>query len=218
MVWPVGTNLHTQVGAGWALQSYLAPWEQANTSTSRCLGPRTRGVGSPRVLAESPNSQSLTKVYHQWRQKANHFLIRPWLFKSQVFGGAERWLAPGEHRRCAWLAGRLVISTVGQMGCLRSTRSTNMRSALHLHCQPTLEQPCHRRGAFDRGSAAGYTHHPLMNGLSVLGGRRAGERPRAGSESGGMAERTMAVVLKTTVAVMSPGVRIPLPPPWPSHG
>ena len=31
---------------------------------------------------------------------------------------------------------------------------------------------------------------------------------------GGMAERTKAVVLKTTVAVMSPGVRIPLPPPW----
>ena len=30
---------------------------------------------------------------------------------------------------------------------------------------------------------------------------------------GGMAERTKAVVLKTTVAVMSPGVRIPLPPP-----
>jgi hypothetical protein len=33
------------------------------------------------------------------------------------------------------------------------------------------------------------------------------------TESGGMAEWTMAVVLKTTVAVMSPGVRIPLPPP-----
>ena len=30
---------------------------------------------------------------------------------------------------------------------------------------------------------------------------------------GGMAERTKAVVLKTTVAAMSPGVRIPLPPP-----
>ena len=30
---------------------------------------------------------------------------------------------------------------------------------------------------------------------------------------GGMAEWTMAVVLKTTVAAMSPGVRIPLPPP-----
>ena len=32
-------------------------------------------------------------------------------------------------------------------------------------------------------------------------------------EPGGMAEWTKAVVLKTTVAVMSPGVRIPLPPP-----
>jgi hypothetical protein len=32
-------------------------------------------------------------------------------------------------------------------------------------------------------------------------------------EHGGMAERFKAVVLKTTVAVMSPGVRIPLPPP-----
>ncbi len=30
---------------------------------------------------------------------------------------------------------------------------------------------------------------------------------------GGMAEWTKAVVLKTTVAVTSPGVRIPLPPP-----
>ena len=32
-------------------------------------------------------------------------------------------------------------------------------------------------------------------------------------DTGGMAERLKAVVLKTTVAVMSPGVRIPLPPP-----
>ena len=30
---------------------------------------------------------------------------------------------------------------------------------------------------------------------------------------GGVAERSKAVVLKTTVAVMSPGVRIPPPPP-----
>jgi hypothetical protein len=30
---------------------------------------------------------------------------------------------------------------------------------------------------------------------------------------GGMAERTMATVLKTVVAARSPGVRIPLPPP-----
>ena len=33
------------------------------------------------------------------------------------------------------------------------------------------------------------------------------------SESGGMAEWLKAVVLKTTVGVTSPGVRIPLPPP-----
>jgi hypothetical protein len=35
--------------------------------------------------------------------------------------------------------------------------------------------------------------------------------------NGGMAERFKAVVLKTTVAVMSPGVRIPLPPPAVIH-
>ena len=33
------------------------------------------------------------------------------------------------------------------------------------------------------------------------------------SEFGGMAEWTMATVLKTVVAARSPGVRIPLPPP-----
>ncbi len=37
-------------------------------------------------------------------------------------------------------------------------------------------------------------------------------------EPGGMAEWTKAVVLKTTVGLCPPGVRIPLPPPGsPSH-
>src|SRR5215207_6828838 len=37
--------------------------------------------------------------------------------------------------------------------------------------------------------------------------------PRRSKQCGGVAERSKAVVLKTTVAVMSPGVRIPPPPP-----
>jgi hypothetical protein len=35
---------------------------------------------------------------------------------------------------------------------------------------------------------------------------------------GGMAERLMAMVLKTIVAATSPGVRIPLPPPATHEG
>ena len=46
--------------------------------------------------------------------------------------------------------------------------------------------------------------------------RCAGEGVRP-PRHGGMAERTMATVLKTVVALGSPGVRIPLPPPYKSY-
>ena len=47
--------------------------------------------------------------------------------------------------------------------------------------------------------------------LSAILDMRRGKE--AISEFGGMAEWTMATVLKTVVAARSPGVRIPLPPP-----
>jgi hypothetical protein len=45
------------------------------------------------------------------------------------------------------------------------------------------------------------------NGIMARGGGINSLKP------GGMAEWTMATVLKTVVAARSPGVRIPLPPP-----
>jgi hypothetical protein len=62
-----------------------------------------------------------------------------------------------------------------------------------------LTADCFHR--FDKGAALCYT------GLGVP------EREVRPPRHGGMAERTMATVLKTVVASGSPGVRIPLPPP-----
>ena len=46
-----------------------------------------------------------------------------------------------------------------------------------------------------------------------MGGREVIEPSEIIEQTGGMAERSMAVVLKTTEPETVPGVRIPLPPP-----
>lgn len=69
---------------------------------------------------------------------------------------------------------------------------------------------------FDNPAKAVYTlshaTDAVAHSWSVLLARQMDEQ-RKKVQHGGMAERLKAVVLKTTVAVMSPGVRIPLPPP-----
>ena len=62
---------------------------------------------------------------------------------------------------------------------------------------------------------AGYlTSHRVFVILEVL---EAEGKPQP-DRFGGMAERTMAAVLKTAVGSVSPGVRIPLPPPAKRNG
>ena len=57
-----------------------------------------------------------------------------------------------------------------------------------------------------------------MRPLTVDGWRGRIQHARGSPPgAGGMAEWTMAMVLKTIVAARSPGVRIPLPPPGKSH-
>ena len=54
---------------------------------------------------------------------------------------------------------------------------------------------------------------PYRYGTICAPGRVAERNRRVPFPPGGMAERTKAVVLKTTVGSRPPGVRIPLPPP-----
>src|SRR5262245_7444246 len=91
---------------------------------------------------------------------------------------------------------------------------------------------CLRRGstAVTLGATPRSAEDPGLHGLRGFGPETAASWGQRGAElrtlrlrefwpdvrRGGMAEWSMAVVLKTTVGATLPGVRIPLPPPTPS--
>ena len=66
IVWSVGTNLLTQVGADWALPSCQKGYHIHATSSSS----RTRGVGSPRVLTETTGPAESSIGYHRHAAEA----------------------------------------------------------------------------------------------------------------------------------------------------
>ena len=102
---------------------------------------------------------------------------------------------------------RLIMYLVAEATCYCQTRN--------LFLPPKRNAPLANE-IFDNPPKALYTQlhatDSVAHSWSVLLARQMDEQ-RKKVQHGGMAERLKAVVLKTTVAVMSPGVRIPLPPP-----